>query len=167
MSNLGSGGGGAPRSREEAFEICQNLLDLTGEALLAEDFERFRAHFTLPTSVETFEGKRSLDTVEALEDAFRGACDHYRAQGTTDLLRHVLAAGFEGETKIRGTYECRILAKHVLAHPAFTLHCTLHLQDGAWKIAESIYVIEGAPILTRALSKGHLGPRTNTSASNR
>ncbi|MEL6689195.1 MAG: hypothetical protein AAFP28_02645 [Pseudomonadota bacterium] len=130
------------------------MLDKTGEALLSRRFEDFSDSFTIPTIVETFEGRRSLDSLDELRDAFNGVCTHYQLLRATDLVRHIVAAQFDGEDTIRSTHECRVLSGTQLAQAPFAVYSKIIRQDTTWRIAESIYVLEGAPKYTRALSHG-------------
>ena len=141
-------------SERAAFLISEELLERTGKALLSRDFDAFHLNFTMPTLVETFEGRRIIDTVEKLRDAFDGACDHYGAHRATDLVRNVLAAEFQDDVTIRSTHECRVLAGDVLSQAPFAVYSQIVVQDGRWKVAESIYVVDNAPLFTRALSFG-------------
>ncbi|MEM1237578.1 MAG: hypothetical protein AAGI10_11445 [Pseudomonadota bacterium] len=140
---------------QSAREICEAILDRTTAALLAGDFDAFAQCFTMPTKVETFEGSRILSTLEELRDAFEGVCAHYMSLGTTDIVRHIVAAEFVDETKIRATHETRVLAKNDLVQAPFAVHSTYIAEETMWKVSESIYIVENAPLYTRAISKGH------------
>lgn len=144
----------APKSSEDAVRIAEQILDLTGNALLKRDFDAMRACFSLPTIVETFEGRRILESVEDLRGAFDGVCAHYHGLAMTDLVRNVVAAQFDGDDVIRTTHECRVLSGQNLAQAPYAVYSRLERDADAWRIAESIYIIENAPIFTRALSHG-------------
>ena len=141
-------------AQQGVLTICQRMLDKTGDAILSRRFDDFFDSFTIPTIVETFEGRRSLDSIEMLKDAFEGVCTHYQALGATDLVRHIVAAQFDGEDTIRLTHECRVLSGTQLAQAPFAVYSKIIRQDTTWRIAESIYILEGAPKYIRALSHG-------------
>lgn len=144
-----------------AREACEKVLDITGTALLAGDFDSFAAVFTMPTKVETFEGARVIESREELREAFDGVCHHYRSVGATDLVRHIVAAEFIDDDLIRATHECRVLAKTELTQAPFAVHSTYVREDGRWKVCESIYIVDDAPMYIRALTHGdarRLGP---------
>ncbi|MEM1374254.1 MAG: hypothetical protein AAGF78_07725 [Pseudomonadota bacterium] len=143
-----------PGSSEDAVRIAEQVLDLTGSALLARDFDAFRACFSVPTMVETFEGRRTLGTEEDLRTAFDGVCAHYHGLAMTDLVRRVIAAEFDGAEAIRTTHECRVLSGQNLAQAPYAVYSRLERDGRAWRIKESIYVIDDAPIFTHALSYG-------------
>lgn len=140
---------------KSAREACEHVLDQTGNALLSGDFEAFAACFTLPTKVETFEGARILTSRDALRDAFHGVCAHYLSVGATDLVRHIVAAEFVDTNTIRATHECRVLANAKLTQAPYAVHSTYVFENKHWKVAESIYIVDDAPIYTRSLSKGY------------
>ena len=133
--------------------------------MLNRTFDDFVDAFTLPTIVETFEGRRALETAQDVREAFDGVCAHYQALGATDLVRHVVAAQFDGEDTIRATHECRVLCGTQLAQTPFAVYSKIVRDGGDWKIAESIYILDGAPKYTRALSIG--SARASTELSSR
>lgn len=140
---------------KSAKERCEHVLEQTGNALLIGDFESFAACFTLPTKVETFEGARILATRDAIRDAFCGVCAHYQSVGATDLVRHIVAAEFVDAKTIRATHECRVLANTKLSQAPYAVHSTYVFEDSRWKVAESIYIVDDAPMYTRSLTRGY------------
>lgn len=139
---------------DSAREIADSILQKSGDALLTNDFEAFAALFTVPTTVETFEGRRVLSTLGEMRTTFEEVCRHYKTQGTTDLVRHVVAAEFVDPSTIRATVEARVLAGAQLQQAPYVIFSKYVHQDGAWKIAESVYVLDDAPIYIRALTYG-------------
>ncbi|MEM6275514.1 MAG: hypothetical protein AAF714_01075 [Pseudomonadota bacterium] len=144
----------APKDPEDAVHIAEHVLELTGRALLKRDFDALRKCFAVPTVVETFEGRRTLKTVDDLRAAFEGVCAHYHGLAMTDLVRRVVAAQFDGADVIRTTHECRVLAGQNLAQAPYAVYSRLEKDGEDWRVAESIYIIDNAPIFTRALSFG-------------
>lgn len=148
-------------TEQDAVAICERIAEETARALLARDFESFAAAYRVPTSVDTFEGRRTLETMDELEDAFEAVCDHYEMLAVTDLVRHVVAAAFNADGSVSGAIENRVLSGALLIQAPYVIYSTYVEADGRWKIAESVYVCDDAPGFTRALSQGR---RQKTSA---
>ncbi|MEL7301642.1 MAG: hypothetical protein AAFM92_14770 [Pseudomonadota bacterium] len=141
------------KTHVDARAICEELAARSAEALLSKDFESFLSMTQVPTTVETFDGRRQLRTRAEVKETFEGVCDHYARIGATDIVRSVIAAEYVDGT-IRGTLECRVLAGQILVRAPFVIYSTYVEEDGAWKVAESSYVCDDAPSYTRALSHG-------------
>ncbi|MEM9438012.1 MAG: hypothetical protein AAGA15_13325 [Pseudomonadota bacterium] len=139
---------------DSASDIANSLLQKSGNALLDGSFDAFAPLFTVPTTVETFEGRRVLTTIGEIRTTFQEVCRHYKSQGTTDLVRHVVAAEFVDETTVRATVEVRVISGSQLQQAPYVIFSKYVYEDGAWKIAESIYVLDDAPIYIRALTYG-------------
>jgi len=142
-----------------AKEICDRILQETGAALLAHDFPSFESLIHLPTTVETFEGRRVIETREELRRTFEDVCHHYDTVSATDLVRHVVAAEHVDEDTIRATVQCRVLCGTELRQAPYIIFSKYIRLGGEWRIAESTYVLDDAPIYTRALSHGLSRPR--------
>lgn len=89
------------RANRTATEIAQHSLDVTGEALLARDFERFAQFYDVPYTIATESGIARRDTFDELAAGFYSAADHYHAEAVTRLERHVEAAVFDGADRLR------------------------------------------------------------------
>lgn len=105
------------------------------------DFTRFRDCFALPTAMETFEGRRVIQTVDALEAAFREVCAYYKKVGTTDMVRHIVDAEYRNPTSIVSTHQSRLVAETELIQQPFDVLSVIELIDGAWRIRHSEYAI--------------------------
>ncbi|MEM6713325.1 MAG: hypothetical protein AAF590_13750, partial [Pseudomonadota bacterium] len=55
-----------------AFDISELVLEITGEALMMADADRFAERFIVPQIVGTFEGDRMMQSREDLIETFFG-----------------------------------------------------------------------------------------------
>ncbi|WP_425038197.1 hypothetical protein [Primorskyibacter sp. S187A] len=128
-----------------ARAIAQDLLDKTGQAMLKGDFDTFRRYFTLPHHITTYEGQRTLETIDDLHSVFEGVVAAHASDGVTRLERWVEAANWVDQTTIRHTHVASRYAGDRLLrgpHPSISI---LKLEDGVWRISESQYAIHDWP----------------------
>ena len=149
---------------EAAQAVCEALLEKTRIGILDGDLDVFKECFALPHAVETFEGRRVLETIEELEDLLHCVREHYHSLGTTDLVRHMVAAEWLSDNKLRASVECRVLNGVQLVLAPYIIFANYEKIDGMWKIRDSIYVIDDAPLYMRALSYGSIGRLSKTAA---
>lgn len=137
-----------------ARAVGTKLLDGLNRAILARDIDAACAFFMLPNLAETFEGRRIIETESKLRDMISGAFAHYEAVGATDIVRNVLAAEYLSSGQISMASETRVLRGTDLAQAPYVIYSKAVEVDGEWRICESIYVVDDAPIYTRSITYG-------------
>lgn len=135
-----------------ADTIAEDLLHLTGAALLSRDFEAFRTHFKLPLRLETVDGHRFVETEAEFFEVFEAVQRHLDSTEVIDFVRTVIHADFEGPDTIRSVHLCsEIHAGGELRRSSYPVHSTLVHEGGRWKIAACLYVILDNPDHNKAL----------------
>ncbi len=136
-----------------AKDVSEYLLDRTGTALMTGDFDLFAACFSLPQQMETFEGRRRIETRDELKTVFDGVRSYFRQRNVTQLARHCIEATYRDPDTIVTTHMSRVVSGTSLVqkpYPVMSLLC--RGDDGIWKVSDSMYAIEDEPRHARALS---------------
>ena len=91
------------RCTATAKDVSERLLERTGTALMTGNFEKFADCFLLPQEMETFDGRRKVQTRDDLLEVFRGVTTHLRRKNVTEFVRHCIEARFRDDDTIAGT----------------------------------------------------------------
>lgn len=136
-----------------AKDVSDDLLERTGAGLMTGDFSSFVSCFNVPCFVETFEGKRFLNSKCDIRTVFDNVRNYYKAQGVTDLVRECISAEYKALDTIYNTHITRLL-KHndVLFRRPFPVFSILRKFEDGWKVTYSQYAIDDAPKHNKALS---------------
>ncbi|MEO1550107.1 MAG: hypothetical protein AAFR93_06700 [Pseudomonadota bacterium] len=134
-----------------AREVSEHLLHRTGEAMLSGDFEAFMACFQLPLEIETFTGRRVVETADDLRQTSLAVHAYYQTKGVTELFRVCIDASFRDPDTVVATHIARPLKGDVPVQEAYPVLSILTRTDHGWKIAQSQYAVEGEPLLAKAL----------------
>ena len=127
--------------QRSAREIAEDLLARTGHGLITGDFETFCECFSMPNEMETFEGRRVIETASELETVFGDVRAYYDKIGMTQMERHIVDAEFRNPTSIVSTHQSRLVAESELVQQPFDVLSVIKLIDGAWRIRHSQYAI--------------------------
>lgn len=137
-------------SDRRAEIIAEELLELTGEALLNSDFEAFKLHFELPLRLETTDGHRFLETECAFKEVFGAWIRHLKNTRIEDFVRTVVFAEFVDAETIRSVHlSSEIRSGGELGGSAYPVHSTLVRKGAAWKITTCLYVFHDDPTRNR------------------
>ena len=129
-------------SESQADSIAEDLLHLTGVALLTRDFDAFKTHFKLPLRLETIDGQRLVETEGEFAGVFEAVQGHLDGTGVEDFVRTVIHAEFADPDTIRSVHLCsEIHAGGELQRPSYPVHSTIVRDGGGWKIVSCLYVI--------------------------
>lgn len=140
----------SPRS-VSAKEIAEDLLERTGKCLSTGDFDGFAECFLLPHTIETFEGRRRIETESELRQLFDRSRDYFSQNGVTELYRHCLEAQYKDDDTIEATHETRVIARGVLIQPPYPVFSIVRRIDGDWKIGDGMFAISQADSHSAAL----------------
>jgi len=129
---------------EAACAVSQELLDRSGVGLMRNEYATFRSCFLLPTTVETFEGVRTIETEDELRGVFDAVGRYFRSIGVTHLARHCVSATFKAPDVIWATHETRLVCHGTnLPREPYPTFSVLRDTPEGWRVAHSTYAIEG------------------------
>ncbi|WP_298858028.1 hypothetical protein [uncultured Sulfitobacter sp.] len=136
---------------EDARAICEQLLKITGDALLAGDFDTFAACFHLPHFMSTTDAKASIETTTALKQLFEKTIDSHRRKRVTDVIRKCDVCNFRSPTHIGSTHTTHLMSGSQRIAEPFPSFSTIELIDGVWKITSSHYALDKTLAIGAAL----------------
>lgn len=125
-----------------AKEISKIFLERTGSAAFSNDFETFSKCFHLPQEIGSFEGLRTIETLDELREVFDGTRSYIRQMGITQTIRHCIEANFRDVDTIAATHETRLLIGQTMAQPPYVAFSILKKFSDGWKITFSQYAVE-------------------------
>ncbi len=137
-----------------AKDISEMLLEVTGTALLSNDFEMFERCFLLPHVVETPDKKTVLKTQSALRTVFERVVQDYANRNITDLIRICEVAEFRGPFRIEATHITHMMSGHQRVMEPFPSFSVLEFVENRWQISASQYAVDQKTTVGRALSTG-------------
>lgn len=137
---------GMKDSSELARWIAEDMLQRTGNAMAAGDFDSFEECFAYPTVIESFTGRQEIEGAKELRELYDALRAYYKAQGVTDIERKCLSAESKSPDMIYTTHETRVLRDTTLVQPPFPVFSIAQLIDDDWKIVFSSYAIAEAPV---------------------
>lgn len=137
-----------------AEEIADELLFLTGKALMAGDFHRFSVCFGLPHMIETADGHSLIRDLASLRGIFDNLREYYRKHQVTDLVRTVVEAHFIDADTIGSTHVARVVQSNgTIPRNPYPVYSVIHRQGHLdWRIMSSIYAILDCPEHNAVLS---------------
>ncbi len=135
-----------------ALEVSNYLLEKTGAAMEAADFEAFIPLFKLPQEMETFDGRRMISDPEEIRAIFHAVRAHYDKIGVTEIVRNCVKAEFMAHDTVAATHETHLLRGHQLIQEPYPCFSVLRLIDGYWQVAYSQYAIADSPEQNAALA---------------
>jgi hypothetical protein len=137
---------------QTAKQIAEETLELTGKALLGNDFATFERCFHLPHSIETPDHKRVLQTREELRAVFDRVAEDYARKRVTQLVRYCEVAEFENDSRINATYLSHMLAGDQRVSDPFPIFSVLEFIDDRWQCKASQYAVDTQTTVGRAIA---------------
>jgi len=138
-------------SQEAARKIAEKLIYRTADALVSGDFDTYQACFDFPTTLESFEGNRAVNTLEDLEKVFIGVRQFLFVNNVTSLERKFIEAEFAQSDTIHTLHETYALNGCTLVKEPFPIFSVLRHVDGGWKVTRSCYALLESNELGRVL----------------
>ena len=114
-------------------------------------FAKFSSCFILPKEMETFEGRRVINTLAELEEVFDDVRRYYQSIGMTRMERRIVDSEFRNSTTIVSTHNSRLYAEDQLIQQPFDVLSVIELVEGAWRIRHSEYAITDSNAHNHAL----------------
>lgn len=115
------------------------------------DFDAMAPCFALPQEMDTFAGRRMVETLADLRTIFDAVHRHFQRSGVTDIVRHCVHAAWTGPDTIEAMHETRLLAGTLLVQTPFPVLTHFRRTDGVWRIEASRYAIPDSPEHNAAL----------------
>lgn len=137
---------------KSAKDVSNYLLDVTGRAMMANDFAMFATCFHLPHELETFDGTHVMTSEAELRATFDAVHEHFKSLGVTQLVRNCISAEFVAPDKVHATHQTFLMAGDRLRQEPFPSFSILRNFAGHWKVTHSQYAISDAPAHNRALT---------------
>ena len=115
------------------------LLELTGHALLSNNFALFSRCFHLPHIIETADHKRVLNTLEELQAVFDSVVDDYSRRRVNNLVRITEEAEFRSATRLEAAHITHMMSGDQRVKDPFPCFSVLEFIDDRWQITASQY----------------------------
>jgi hypothetical protein len=141
-------GGG---DRKPAKEISEMLLEITGTALLENDFDRFSNRFYIPHFIATAENKTVLETRQDLRELFNTAVAGYSRQRITNLARFCEVAEYRSDTRIEAMHITHLMSGNQRVAEPFPSFSVLEFIDARWQITSSQYALDKTTMFGNAI----------------
>ena len=143
-----------------AREVAENVLDATGKALLAGDFDAFASYFALPHTLETPDQKTILKTSTALRTVFDRVSAKYIENRVTELIRICDVAEFVAPDRIHATHTTHMMSGNTRLEEPFPIFSIFQRVGDDWISTASQYAVVSSSTLGGAL--GHCLTTLNT-----
>lgn len=138
--------------------ITEDILTRTANAMLAGDFDALNACFNLPFTVETYDKKIRVRTVEDHRAIFKTMVDGYAMRGVTDIVRDCEAAEFITPTLIRSLHVSHVMAGTQRLDDYMPTLSTIEKIADRWCVTHAQYVGNTTQPVIRAIER-HAQPR--------
>jgi hypothetical protein len=138
-------------TNEQAMDIAQSVVTETGLALTSGDFRKMLRYQSLPLTIETFDGRILIKTIEEARNVFDSVRAYLCRQGVTRSVRHVSEAKFVNDHQIDVVYQSDVYCGDELLSPANQSFLVLGRFEERWRIVYAMYSALGNRHLNRAL----------------
>ena len=135
--------------------IAEDLLQRIGRALMDRNFGLFQSCFLLPQVMESFSGRREVETTDDLKAVFMGVCAHLDNLDVKTPQRRCIVAEFQDTETAHSTDESRLISGSELVQRAYRVFSILRHVDGTWFVWHSKYAV--ADLLEHAIVFGGTG----------
>ncbi len=130
------------RQAISASAIAEELLEITGNAMITGDFDAFAAAFHLPNTMTTSSGTIVVEDEDHLRRVFNGVREKLKNAGITELVRFVEVAEFRSPTQIASTHISYLLSGGSQLEDPYPVFSIIELIDGDWKGVSSDYAVK-------------------------
>ncbi len=140
-----------------AESVAEEILYLTGKAILENDDSIFISCVALPLLMETINGQRVFVSDREICQSLAGVRQYMKDNGFVDFVRTVVSSEFLDEGTIGSTHVCQMLHRDGTAERApFPVYSIFRRYGGSWKMTSCIYAILDSPEHNNALLPGRL-----------
>ncbi|MEM7211798.1 MAG: hypothetical protein AAF479_07890 [Pseudomonadota bacterium] len=153
-----------PASQELGRFIAEALMVRTADALIHGDFTEYQQCFSLPTTLESFEGNRRIENHAQLRTVFDGIRQFLAVNNVTELVRKFIEAEFLDAETLQTVHESYALNGSTLIKEPIPIFSVICLVDGEWRVTRSAYALRKNDELTRVLGPTTVEERASASA---
>ncbi len=132
----------AEGTKFRAQDISEAILEITGDALLSQDFDAFFAVFHVPQYMATMAGPIFMETRADMERAFAEMSRYFKEAGITKLDREITESRYVNENKIESTHVATTYRGNEVVKGPYPVFSVIEWIDGTWKVTGSEYVLE-------------------------
>lgn len=140
-----------------AESVAEEILYLTGKAILENDDSIFLSCVALPLLMETINGQRVFVSSREVKQSIAGVRQYMKDNGFVDFVRTVVSAEFINDSTIGSTHVCQMLHRNGPKERApFPVYSIFRRYGASWKMTSCIYAILDSPEHNTALLPGRL-----------
>lgn len=146
----------------DAAAIHQAYLDEISAAVMAGDWDAYRACIDLPCRIISHDENKLVETEDDLRAGFDSFRETLRAQHVTDYIHIVRSADRLDDTLISGNYVSHLLAGGQRVMPPFVSQMTLRLVGNRWRATSVTNSLAKArwPLVRLQIHPDEEGPTT-------
>lgn len=134
---------------DQAVEIADECLYLTGKYFWSDNYEAFRAFYDIPYLVETSKRMRSVDSEEEFRRLYDDMRSYLRVENLRDSARTVVKSEFIDQDTIGSTHVSSLIdADGNSSRAPYPCYSVIKRIGGKWKIVSTIYAILDNPELS-------------------
>jgi len=142
-----------------AKEISEEILEVTAQAMLSNDFESFAPWFHLPHYISSTKDKVKLTTREETRVMFDKVVEYYTLYRVTELIRIVEVSEYLTPTRIEATHITHVMSGSQRVVGSYPCYSVLKLTDGRWQLHNSQYAVDEHTTVGYALSSMAMKPQ--------
>jgi len=140
-----------------AEDIAEEILYLTGKAILEHDDDVFISCVALPLLMETVNGQRVFISEDEVRHCLLGVRQHMKECDLVDFARTVVSAKFLDANTIGSTHVSQMLHRDGRSvRSPFPVYSVIRRFEASWKMISCIYAILDSPEHNEALLSGDL-----------
>lgn len=152
-------------SDTEAKDIVEQLLDVTGRALLSGDFKAFAWVFNANHDIKTVSEHITVQDEDDLLRLFNHMHKYFKTARVTEIIRICEAAEFVTPTKITSTHVSHLISDGTRLRAPYPVLLTNEFINGRWMVTCGQYDLPTNCSQARALRMGH-NPNATPSGQN-
>jgi len=127
---------------KSARELCETLLEESGNAILTGAFDAFAETVWVPFDIETYKGRSRLNTMEDMRALFDHLYAHQKKLRITDMVRNCVEAEFKDSGTLYATYETRLLCGAALVQAPYPVFCIYKFNGARWQASSMTFAID-------------------------
>lgn len=110
--------------------------------MLNGDFESLCHCYSVPHTIETPEGKITIQTHDALKVLFKKIVQNYRTRNVTALIRYCETAEFRGSNRVEATHVSHQMSGSQRIMAPFHGYSVIEFIDNRWQLTSTQFAID-------------------------
>ena len=125
-----------------AETIIEDILYLTGKAIMEDDDDLFVSCVAFPLLQETINGQRVMVSRDEISKMLSGVRQYMKENDFVDLVRTVVSAEFVDADTVSSTHVSLMLHReNRVERSPYPVHSVIRRIGTSWKLVSSIYAI--------------------------